>query len=307
MPDIPSVQIRLLIGPQAGRVVTLQQSPISFGRALDNTICLDIETLSRKHGEFLFTNNLWHFTNHSPNGTRINNKKISNQPFDFFSPIKVKVGRDVLFELEPLSHAEQASTATQNGSEPEVEKSSAKRIKLFSILGSVYAAALLALVLILSSLSSSDSTMGNTKGLNITETAIRQELFKNHPKETPNPRQVAEFINHANERLALKDSEPEALYDALRALRKAQAYTDQRTFSDPIYNRLLTELQESMTKRLSDDMQQAYLLLTSRKYQAAIDHYNAIERYYPANNQSSIYRTLQKNLATAIRGREQRK
>ncbi|QQE12094.1 FHA domain-containing protein [Planctomycetota bacterium] len=308
--NITPVKIHILIGPQAGRIFTLQQSPITFGRSIENTICMDLETLSRKHGEFVFADDGWQYINHSNNGTKLNKKRITTQPQPLDEHSSIAVGREKLFEFQVLSHiaVEDMSSIEDfaNDDQHEQKKSNSKRFKMYSIIGGIYAAALLLLVIILSSLSTDDTLNQREQITKISATQIRLEITDEYQKQIPDRRQVHALLGEAKEYIALRDSDVNAPFEAMRVLHKAKAYTKDRSFEDPMYNRLLHDLQDEMINRLVEDMDRASTLLISRKYHDAIDMYEKIERYYPANNESKIFKALIHNKAVAIRLKKQK-
>jgi hypothetical protein len=93
------IQIQLLAGPGAGRRTSFTSSPITFGRDPDNALVVGETTASRKHGEIRSEGEDWVLVNLSPNGTRVNRRRVADKPQRLRNGDNVYLGDQLVFRV----------------------------------------------------------------------------------------------------------------------------------------------------------------------------------------------------------------
>ena len=74
------LEVAITAGPTRGQRVRVLQSPAAFGRDPGNPLVIDLPTVSRVHGELHRDGDDWTLHNLSPNGTRVNGKRVTTKP-----------------------------------------------------------------------------------------------------------------------------------------------------------------------------------------------------------------------------------
>ncbi|MEM1353605.1 MAG: FHA domain-containing protein [Planctomycetota bacterium] len=98
------LQVHITAGPTAGQRLQINTSPITFGRAPDNTLVLDLPVVSRNHGELAWEEDgQWVLVNHSQNGTRLNRKRVTTKPRPITDPSSVIIGEQEVFRVSLIS------------------------------------------------------------------------------------------------------------------------------------------------------------------------------------------------------------
>ncbi|WP_432797009.1 FHA domain-containing protein [Poriferisphaera sp. WC338] len=301
-----TVQIHVLAGAQAGRTFTLQQSAFTFGRTPDNTICLDLETVSRQHGEIKIENNHWTLHNHSANGTIVNKKRVTKKSYKLGDQNTIIIGDQRMFEItcDPIISDATASNIQDDAETPD-KQGNKRRFKIYAILGAIYMAIILGLFMLLSSMSSSpSSSIADIQS--ISPALIAKEIQEPLAKRVPDARLLQRALDTAQEQLALRDTEPDALYKAHVAFKQALSYATDSRLSDPFMNRLQQQTREDFTGILSQQIQSAHDHLKAKEYRAAAAAYQRIAEMYPASNSSSVYDRIQHNWAVAKKNMQKR-
>ena len=129
------IQIQLLSGAGTGRRTTYNETPVSFGRDINNTVVVEDEFASRQHGEIRFEQDKWVLANLSPNGTRLNRKLIK----DKLAPIKtgdtISIGKTPAFNLTVLGTPDAVAAAEAPVEIDDEQKLTAKKMKLWIGIG----------------------------------------------------------------------------------------------------------------------------------------------------------------------------
>ena len=139
------LQVHLIGGPQAGTRLQLNQSPVSFGRAPDNTLVLDVSVVSRNHGELVFEDGRWLLVNHSQNGTRVGRKRVTRKPRVLAEGDEITIGEETLFRvhLSPPSDNAASEAADEESADPQAAAGPAtgkkNRSRLMILLGAWFA------------------------------------------------------------------------------------------------------------------------------------------------------------------------
>jgi len=73
---MPQIILRVTKGPDAGKVFTLEQTPIKIGRARKNDVYINDTAISGFHATIIFKDGCVFIQDHSKNGTYVNGKRI---------------------------------------------------------------------------------------------------------------------------------------------------------------------------------------------------------------------------------------
>ncbi|XAL99284.1 FHA domain-containing protein [Phycisphaeraceae bacterium D3-23] len=104
-----ALQIHITAGPQAGTRLQLTQSPATFGRAPENTLVLDLTTVSRNHGELRYEDDAWWLYNLSQNGTKVGRKRVTKKPRALDDGASIVIGDEEVFRIHYAGEADNAA------------------------------------------------------------------------------------------------------------------------------------------------------------------------------------------------------
>lgn len=294
--------MRVLAGPHAGRQVVLSRSPITFGRAEDNELVIDLPFVSRHHGELRFENRRWRLVNHSANGTRLDRRWVNKKPRAVADAGTIAIGdQDVLaFTLQPL--AADAGEPPPAAPAPRVTG----RQKLWIGIG-VYLVAMLGLVVFFSTLREEQPQDPFASMAELTDQQIQAEIDRSLPARAPDPRRVQAALEEVNTMLALEETEPDALFRAHEAYQRARAYSPGGRLQRQIDVRNSHVVQRRLTDRVIALYQRANGLLRQRQYTNASNAYRQLLETYPAGHDSRIVQVAEQQWAVTRREADRRR
>jgi len=301
------IQINIKAGSNAGRRLLLEQSPITLGRSPDNTVMLDLPFVSRLHAELRFEDGHWSLVNHSPNGTRLGRRWVTDQPAALDSAASIQIGEEAVLDVTP--QAAPAGAAESTGSSASEASAPAgtgmsKRSKVWIGIG-VYLVAMLVLFIVLATLTGGEND--GDAGPRIAELSrsdIAQEIERRPAPEPPDERRARAALTEARELFNRRDSERDGRYRALEAYRIAIKYMPDHELPENVDRRKYHVLQQELIDQVAEHYQRAYNLLRSQQYQRASDAFQRLSQIYPATRDSRIFRNAQKHWTRANRALE---
>lgn len=311
MPETPTIQVHILAGRSAGKRVLVSESPITFGRSVDNSILVDLPHVSREHAELRFEEGQWWLINRSPNGTQVGRKKIRNKPWKVTPGVAstIAIGGEAICEITPqaVTTPTDASVSQVAGpSDGGAAKGMSRRAKLWAGIG-IYLLIMLGLAIFFSTLRSNEDADAAAPIEAISPQSILDEIREPLPPRSPEPARMREYLDIADQEVALEGSEPDALFRAHAAYRVAAAYAGEGGFTDPVHERLAFVVEERLAEQVTTQYQRAYNLLQARQYEPAADGFRKLLAVYPADNDSELRRHIERQLAQAKTGMEKKR
>ena len=296
------LQIHILAGAQAGARLQLNQSPVTFGRAGDCTLILDLPVASRLHGELqMDEQGQWVLVNHSTNGTRVGRKKATKKPIPLTDGVSIHIGDTEVFRVHlSLPSADHEQDGGQGQAvQPAKQAAGAGmkgRSKLWIGLGAWVAVCIVAMIFLATLGGGNDASTNNNAaagfyypGKEVEDqdgdeagiTAIRRLLAEPPAYEDPNASRYREALDRA---ARAADGGGDELYEAYRQYQIAIRYTDnqEEPFSDlgdvTRYRRILDELSKIIYTRYI----YAFRVYHEGKFQEARDVLHSLRRTYYA-------------------------
>ena len=281
------IRIQMLTGPTAGLQTTHVEPRLSFGRAAENTICIDAAHLSRQHGELVCTDGLWHVVNHSPNGTMLNGRPIKGEQS---RPLKsgdvVGVGPHKLFSVAVAPPDKQTiEEAPAESAEP--RKAMSRRTKMWIGIGS-YMLVMMIVIILLATVGGKKTT-GRAIPEQLTDAQITSEI-RQPIERVPDERKAAQHLSEARDWFARPNTRADALYQAHRNYKLAMAYMGATTLPED-------QLQyDAAEKRLVDTIvekyRRAYAMVLNKQWADAERLLRQITDMYP-DTTSEVYGNVQ--------------
>ncbi|MFW5682622.1 MAG: FHA domain-containing protein, partial [Phycisphaeraceae bacterium] len=220
------IRITVAAGSSAGQQLIFEQERVTFGRAADNDVVIDLDAVSREHGELVFENGRWWLHNHSSNPTKLGKRRVKSKPRPVTGFQSIDVGGLPLLKVEanpaPQPAADEAEHDDEDAS-PQADAGS-RRMGKAKVWGGIAAfwVVLLALVALLTTL---ETGGGTDTGLErLTERQIDNEIEAPIPSEPENERRMNALLVEARRYFSLIDSDRGALYEAYRHYRQAKAH-----------------------------------------------------------------------------------
>lgn len=290
-----ALQVHITAGPQAGARLKLSQSPVTFGRAPDNTLVLDLTTVSRNHGELRFEDDQWWLYNLSQNGTKIGRKRVTKKPRVLDDGASVLIGDEEVFrvyhdvEVAPETHAAAASTTDQTEhAQPETAApgtGTRKRSKLWIIIGIWMVLCIGLFVLLATTVGKDDGNGGGNNNQLVRYTdarEVRSILKREVQRETPDDYLYTVNIEQARQAEVSQPRE-RFLYEAYDKYREATRYLPEGTQLEPQdrqrYDRVLDDLAELIYLRFD----RAHTLYGQNLYDDVIQEIDQLREFFPAN------------------------
>ena len=295
------LQIHILAGPQAGARLQLNQSPVTFGRAGDCALILDLPVVSRLHGELQADEQgQWVLVNHSSNGTRVGRKKATKKPIALTDGVAITIGDTEVFRvhLTPASAEDQADLADDVPKQPNQPAAGAgmkDRSKLWIGLG-IWFALCIAAMIFFATLGGDDGNNNATtagfyypgkeiedmQGDEAGVTAIRRLLAEPPVYQDPNASRYTSHLDRANQ---AANRGPSGLYEAYRQYQSAISYTNNRDtpFTDPNDVRRYDNILNELSQIIYDRYIYAYRAYHNNNYQDARETLDKLRMEYYSN------------------------
>ena len=307
---MPPIESHILVGSNAGRRLLLEQSPITIGRSTENDLVIDLSYVSRRHAELRFADDQWWLVNHSPNGTRLNRRWVTDTPRAIESASRLTIGEEVVMELTPqaAAHAgapdDGAAEQGDGGAESAAGGSGmSRRSKVWIGIG-VYLVLMLGLIAFALTLQDSTGAGGTRLAPELTTEQIEQEIQRRPTPAPPDERRARGALAEASELFHRRESEVAARYRALEAYRAALRYMPGHELPKNIDRRRYRVLQQELMAQLTEQYQSAYNLLRSQQYERALEAFRQLLRMYPAGDDSRLVRNAERHAALARRRSE---
>ncbi len=297
------IRITVAAGSSAGQQFIFEQERVTFGRSADNDVVIDLDAVSREHGELVLENGQWFLHNHSANPTTLGKRRVKAKPRPFTGLQSVRVGGLPLMRVEanpaPLPAADEAEHDDEDAS-PEADAGS-RRIGKAKVWGGIAAfwVVLLALVAVLTTLDTGGETDPGLQRL--TQREIENEIESPIRPAPENERRMNALLIEARRYFSLIDSDRGALYEAYRHYRQAKAHAPDQQLPQPIDDIRYREVVERLSSAVTTKYQQAFRDFQSGKHLAAErDLRDLTNTLYP-DSDSRTFRSAQELLRAARR------
>lgn len=303
---IHPIEIQMLTGPAAGRRFVLEQSPITFGRSPDNTLVIDLPYVSRRHGELRAQDGRWVLVNHSPAGTRLNRKRVTDTPRVLDPQAEVAIGDEPVF-LAAYAPAPAPAASPAEKASPARHPRLSRRTKLWAGIGA-YMVVMLGLIVFLSTLDRRGQAASGALAPELTVQQIEAEIRRDVPAQPADARRARAALREATELFAMRDAVPDARYRAYEAYRVALAYSPGQRLEDGIDLRRYLLVQDELVEEVTRQYQTGYNLLRSGRYDAAYAAFEKlVEQVYPAGRNSRIFQNAEAHRLAARQGMSRRR
>ena len=321
------LEVAITAGPTRGQRVRVLQSPAAFGRDPGNPLVIDLPTVSRVHGELHRDGDDWTLHNLSPNGTRVNGKRVTTKPRTLQHGDSIVVGDEEVMTvtLRPDTVGEQAAAgepAAAGGAAASIEDTPSRkpkvsnRTKLWaSIFGFWVVAFVVAFLLFGGENSSTRADGPDVERLSDEQiaAAIREPL----PEQEPNERNAVEWLDRADLYYQTIVADDRNVFRAYNAYRTALSYAIGEDFTDDrdawggkavfelaAAQRRHIDLQRRLIAEVQERYKDAYGKLKSRQYRRAQEAFADLMRYYDAPSNPVIRNAQrQRDLARRLEAR----
>lgn len=292
--DTPPIQVTIQFGPQAGREITMQTSPIVFGRDASCHLAFDQQNLSREHGELRFEQQQWILINRSTNGTTVNRKKIKDAAHVLAVDDTIKVGKTALFSVVPSFVVPAGEDAPGQAKTAGLSFKLSPKLAMWAGIGGLWVLVLLAIILAqFNDQLGGSSASDNTNLVELSPEAIRYEIITPVELRVADDREVVQYLRGAKELWEARDTEIDGLYRAYEAFRNAIAFTDDGLLDTPLDQRIYQVAQEQLIAQVAEQYRQAVLLFQQGDYERAERAFNDLREAYPAPRDSQVKRNLE--------------
>ena len=289
-----ALQIHITAGPQAGTRLQLTQSPATFGRAPENTLILDLSTVSRNHGELRFEDDQWWLINLSQNGTKVGRKRVTKKPRLLSDGASIIIGDEEVFRVHhvgdtaPPAANEPASTSPAEQGAPQPGQAAPGtgargRSKLWILLAIWFGLCIGIFVLLYTTIGQKDGDGPSRTTLVSFDSAheIRQILKQEVERATPDNYRYTENI--AKGRTAY-NRKPRELYEAYRYFRSAMRYLPASQKLDHVDRQRYDLVLDELSALIFERYQQASDLHQQGAHEEAIDEIDRLSRQFPPSS-----------------------
>lgn len=287
------LQVHITSGPQAGTRLQLTQTPVSFGRSPENTLVLDVNTVSRNHGELRFEDDgQWWLVNLSQNGTRVGRKRVTKKPRALADGDAISIGDEEVFRAYyagDTAAAGDGATDTEGDDNTQAQPASAapgtgagSRGKLWMFLGIWFALCIGLFVLFATTCDNTDPEGPAPQKVQRFETVdeVHKVLRREVERVTPDDHVYSVNVEQARE--AYRTREPRYYYDAYHhyreAIRHLPAGQELPAEDRQRYETTLDELAELVHERFEF----AVGLHSTRDHEQALREIDELRQYYRA-------------------------
>jgi pSer/pThr/pTyr-binding forkhead associated (FHA) protein len=285
------IQIQILNGPGAGRRVSFTSTPITFGRDPDSTLVVADSIASRKHGEIRQEGEGWVLVNLSPNGTRVNRRKVTSEPQPLRDGDTIYVEKQALFSIG----IEAAEDKDKKPAAPKKLKAPVnKRARLWLWLTG-YAAAMLLLLVFFSTLGTGGHTDPRATVPVLLSDDIAREISR--PAKVPglDPDKAKRCLEQAQKDYSSIRS-PTDFYPAYHNFQEALAYSGRDSFDSPDDWNHYRDVKE----RLIAEVKRQYTIACNKRTNSkeAIAAFNQVLNLYP-DMDSTIHKNASRQIEEA--------
>ncbi len=286
------IQIHYLEGPDKGLHTTFNETSLTFGRAAGNGLVIDMDVLSRQHGELRFEGDDLLLINNSPNGTTVNGKAVGKKPVKLKGGDVIGVGKANLFVVQ-FSAAQAAARNEEvfdfeKAADPNAAagaKGMSKRTKLWTAIA-VYMGIILAVFIFI-------ATMGDNKPKNsgdLSRPLSAQEIEAELTRKltlVEDPAKAARHLEEANAKFARKDSRAEWLYECHLDYKLSLAYSGKANFTGQNHLQF-SEVEKEVVEKIKRDYESAYAELQSGKYRDALTRFEQLARMIASGDAKNV-------------------
>lgn len=284
MSQMTPIHVHNLAAPTEGRR-RFEHSPITFGRDVANDVMLPAKHASRRHGELRFESGQWWLVNQSPNGTMVNGRQVTRQPRALTDRDVVSIGDQPVFEVRLDSQP----AAALAGDAPSPAAAPAKRrTKLWIGMGA-YLLAMLALILVLGTLSNRQQAA--LQAPELTDQQIADDIRRPSPAVITNERQAIEHLQLAREGFSAHGA-ADLLYRTYTHYRQSLAYSGKTVFDEGLDQRQYLEVEDRLIREVTERYRQAYQKLRSGQYREAEESLRDLQQFYN-DPSSAVFRNVQ--------------
>jgi len=291
------LQVHIIAGPTAGQRLQLNTSPISFGRAPESALVLDLPVVSRNHGELRCEEDgTWVLVNHSQNGTRLNRKRVTTKPRPIPDGASVVIGDEEVFRISFVGSGEDAGYNNDDESAAAAvgPTGGKNRNKLWLGLG-IWFAICIGLFVFFATLGGGNNDDKPARGGIIELTSVdqvRDMLDTPIDQATPDNRAYTEHVTRARE--AYKRGDITDMYDVYTGYREAQRYLEPGRRLDPIDQQQLNAAEDRLVEEVYKLYTTAYNKLGAGQYLECVRVVDQFYRIYPISNVNNpLVRSIQ--------------
>lgn len=272
-----SIQILLLAGPQQGQLLELSSDELTFGRQSDCSISIAGDFVSREHGTISFDNDQWILENQSPNGTKVNHKKVGRKGFKLLDQDIVQIGDEDVFQIMIPQSITATPAEIDQSTHPKRKQSN--RNKIWIAIGSYLVIACFGLIYLGTLQKSEDQ--GIEKPNELTMTQIAQVIRTPYQVQVANERAAADFLREAEELYNRQDISIDGTYRVYHAYQMALAHNQKTYFENGLHQLRFDQIQKQLIDKVSDKYNDAFGRLRSREYRFAEKQFRKLNEYYP--------------------------
>ncbi len=324
------LELTITAGPTRGQRVRVNESPAAFGRDPGNPLVIDLPTVSRVHGELHRAGDDWELHNLSPNGTRVNGKRVTTKPRTLAHGDRIVVGDEEVMSVALRAGAEAeaagaAAEAAEGGAGPgpgaaggaaegrgRKKPRMSARAKLWATIFGFWIVVFVVAYLLVGG-ENRGPQAGGPDVDRLSDEQIAAAIREPLEKQEPNERNAVEWLNNAELYHQTIVADERNVFRAYNAYRTALSYAIGNDFTDDrdtwggqarsdlaLAQRRHIDLQRQLTAEVQERYKDAYGKLKSRRYAAAQDAFRGLMTYYDAPD-SAIFRNAQRQRDAARR------
>ncbi|MCC5829595.1 MAG: FHA domain-containing protein [Phycisphaeraceae bacterium] len=260
---MPAIQVSILLGSQTGKRVLLTESdsPVTFGRDVDNRIILDDPRVSRHHGRLILEGDQWRVESLSSNGVRVGWRSAGKKGLRLRDGDTLKVGEVDLLGVGlhsgggPRAAEDQDDEDWEDGDQEGPAKKG-KRSNLWLFVG-IYVLVIVGIFIVIGQvLDRGEPGPPDIQRQQLTATDIENLVRRRLTEDEMYPfnqqrgdQALAEALEHA---LAV-DIQPERLFPAYRSFREALRHYRRDSYlglPDPDHRTVYLEVERRLTERI---------------------------------------------------------
>lgn len=280
------LQVHITAGPTAGQRLQLNTSPISFGRAPDSALVLDLPVVSRNHGELRCEpDGQWVLVNHSQNGTRLNRKRVTTKPRPITDGASVVIGDEEVFRIKFVMTEEESGNDTDSDSSAPVAgpTGSKNRTKLWMGLGIWFALCIGMFIFFATLGGNADEPVRDNKIVELTTPdQVRELLDTPIEQATPDPTARDAALNRA--RQAYQAGDIEDMYVVYTNYREAKRFLDPGKELDPFDQQQLNTAEDRLVGEIFVRYKDAYNKFNAGDYTECVRAVNRFKDVFPSND-----------------------